>query len=447
MRSATSMAEALPSASAPVDGGRLRGVAGGLLSKGFWTALDQALVSGTNFAAGVALARLCAPVEYGAYAVGFITLMLLVGVQRALATDPLAVLGAGRAREDLRDYVASIWKGQAWGAALAALATAAVGAAMYALGANPATASAIAACGLCSVFFLGHDFRRRLLFVTLEPRAVAALDAVFCGLYLGGIALLWWWDVRLTAAAAFLLMAAASAVACLLGSYLTRPMRRPTGTTEHWGKNWEFGRWVLGDFLGSALIIQGAVYVVAGFGGAESAATFESARLVLAPLQILTIGGGAFLTPWAARQFAEAGAAGLLRRMRPVAAVWCAIFVLYPALVALTPGLWLELFYGGRYSDAASTLMLWAGVYAFLGLAQMPWIVIQTLKRPDLSMAVNLSIGVASLGLMVVLAQVSTVDGVVAGRAVSSALYLLVLAWLAARLLSRARLAEHGETK
>ncbi len=445
MRSASSVAEALPSASAPVEAGRLGSLAGGLLSKGFWTALDQALVSGTNFAAGVALARLCAPVEYGAYAVGFITLMLLVGIQRALATDPLAVLGAGRPREDLRDYVASIWKGQVWGAALAAVATAAVGAVMYAFEANPETAAAIAACGVCALFFLGHDFRRRLLFVTLEPRAVAALDAVFCGLYLGGIALLWWWDVRLTAAAAFLVMAAASATACILGSYLTRPMRSPRGTTEHWGENWEFGRWVLGDFLGGALIIQGAVYVVAGFGGAESAATLESARLVLAPLQILTIGGGAFLTPWAARQFAEAGSAGLLRRMRPVAVAWCAIFVLYPALVALTPGLWLELFYGGRYSDAESTLMLWAGVYAFLGLAQMPWIVIQTLKRPDLSMAVNLSIGVASLGLMVVLARISTVDGVVAGRAVSSALYVLVLAWLAARLLSRARRAEHGE--
>lgn len=317
---------------------------------------------------------------------------------------------------------------------------------MFALELSPETAAAIAACGVCALFFLGHDFRRRLLFVTLEPRAVAVLDAVLCGLYLGGIALLWFAEVQLTAAAAFLLMAAAAAVACALGSYLTRPMRNRRGSSEHWGKNWEFGRWVLGDFLGSALIIQGAVYVVAGFGGAESAATFESARLVLAPLQILTIGGGAFLTPWAARQFAEAGASGLLRRMRPVAAVWCAIFVVYPALVALAPGLWLELFYGGRYSDAGSTLMLWAGVYAFLGLAQMPWIVIQTLKRPDLSMAVNLSIGVASLGLMIVLASISTVDGVVAGRALSSAVYVLVLVWLAARLLNRARNADHGET-
>ena len=59
-----------------------------LAGDGLWTFLDQALVSGTNFVAGVTLARLCTPQEYGAFAVAFITLMLLVGVQRASGDRP-----------------------------------------------------------------------------------------------------------------------------------------------------------------------------------------------------------------------------------------------------------------------------------------------------------------------------------------------------------------------
>lgn len=444
MRAGSSVAEPPPAAAPALPARMVGGGAGGklaigLLGKGFWTALDQALVSASNFVAGVVLARLCTPSEYGAYAVGFITLMLLTGIQRSLATDPLAVLGAGRSRADLQGYVGSIWRGQRWGAFAAAALTAAIGGAMYAGGADQTTSITLAACGLAAFFFLGHDFRRRLLFVALEPRAVAALDAVFCAIYLGGIAVWWALGLELTGAAALLLMAAAAAVSCQLGSRLTRPMRTRQGAAGSWAKNWGFGRWVLGDFLGGALIIQGAVYLVAGFGGTESAATFESARLVLAPLQILIIGGGAFLTPWASRQLAEVGAHGLLRRMRPVAAVWGAAFVLYPALIAMTPGFWLELFYAGRYSEAESTLILWAGVYSFLGLAQLPWIVIHTLRRPDLSMAVNLTVGVGSLALMVVLARFSNVDGVVAGRVLGEVLHLFVLGWLAARLLRRAQ--------
>ena len=354
------------------------------------------------------------------------------------------MLSAGRSADDLRTYVTSVWRGQVWGAAAACGLTLAAAAVALRLADDQATGWALVGCGLAAYFFLGHDFRRRLLFVRLDPRGVFRLDVLFCTVYLSGVAALWLSGAALSALSVMLVMALAAAASCLYGSHLTREMRGARSDPDLWRGNLRFGRWALGDFLGGALIVQGAVYVAALSGGNASAAALESARLILAPLQILIIGGSAFLIPWTAQRLAAGGPRELLRAMRPIALVWGLVFVVYPVLVALAPGRWLELFYAGRYEDAEVTVVIWAGVFALTGLAQLPWIVIQALRRPDLSMALSLTVGALSLLLMLGLAPTWSVDGVVAGRLFGQALSLLALVWIARGLLRRATLAEQG---
>ncbi len=433
--------DAAPGVSTPEVGREERTLAG----KGLWTFLDQALVSGTNFMAGVALARLCSQQEYGAFAVGFVTLMLLVGIQRSLMTDPLSVLTADRDPSDLRASVAAVRRGQGWGAAAAALLLGATALA-FALGRQTSTAGALAGSSVAAYFFLGHDFLRRLLFIRLDPRAVFRMDAVFSTVYIGGVAALWLSGFALSALAVLLVMALAAGASRLYGLHLMRELTCDRIEPGLLRANFRFGRWTLGDFLGGALSIQGAVYLSAGFGGNASAATLESARLILAPLQILIIGGSGFLIPWASQRLAASGARGLLRAMRPLAAVWGLAFVVYPLLVAAAPGRWLELFYLGRYPDAERALVLWAGVYAVMGLAQLPWIVILALRRPDLSMWLSLTVGALSLLTMAGLAPTWNVDGVIAGRLIGQVLSLIALVYIARRLLRQAAVAEECES-
>ncbi|MBI1356923.1 MAG: hypothetical protein GC160_21495 [Acidobacteria bacterium] len=421
-------------------------MASGLARDGFWTALDQVLVSGTNFAAGILLARLCAPEEYGAFAVGFMTLMLLAGVQRAVITDPLAVLGPGRDESELKRYVRSLSQAQAWQALVLAGATGLAAAAVWLAGGPEVTSQALFGTAVAGFFVLGQDYRRRVLFTKLLPQRVLWIDALFCSLYLGGLVVLWRWgaaggaaDEYLSARNTLLAMAVAAAAASALGSSLIRAHQAADAPVERrfWRENWQFGRWLLGDFLGFSLMVQGGIFAVAAMTGNAQAAVFESARLVVGPLQILMTGGHAFLMPWAATRLAEGGGEGLTRALRPVVLVWTLAFVGYPLLVALTPQLWLGLFYGGRYDSAASALVLWAGVYAALGLSQLPWIVVQVLRRPDLAMAVNLSVGAMGLLLMIALTQSLGVEGAVAGRLCGETLHLLVGLGLAWRLLRR----------
>jgi O-antigen/teichoic acid export membrane protein len=416
----------------------------GLARNGLWTALDQVLVSGTNFAGGILLARLCAPEEYGAFAVGFMTLMLLAGIQRALITDPLAVLGPGRDAGELRLFVRSLSQAQSWQALLLAAATAAAAAAVR-LGGGPAeTFQALVGTAVAGYFVLGQDYRRRILFTKLLPSRVLSIDAVFCSLYLAGVTALWrlgavegagegW----LSARNALLVMAVASSAAMAWGSILVRQYVDSAAPVErrYWRESWQFGRWLLGDFIGFSLMVQGGIFAVAAITGNAQAAVFESARLVVGPLQILMTGGHAFLTPWAATQLADHGRQGLARALRPVAMVWVLAFIGYPMLVALTPKLWLSLFYGGRYDAAAPALVLWAGVYAALGLSQLPWIVVQVLRRPDLAMYSKLVVGALGLLLMVWMTLALGVEGAVGARLLGETVHLAIGSWLAWRLL------------
>jgi O-antigen/teichoic acid export membrane protein len=427
--------------------GRLLGLMrNGLARNGFWTAVDQVVVSGTNFAAGILLARLCAPEEYGAFAVGFMMLMLLAGVQRALITDPLAVLGPGLGDGDIRSYVRSLAQLQTWQAVLLASGTAAAAAAVHLVGGPVETVQALLGTAVAGFFVLGQDYRRRILFTKLLPSRVLSIDVVFCALYLGGLAALWRFGVAAGAAEGYLsarntllVMAFASAVAMAWGSVLVREYADAKAPVErkYWRENWLFGRWLLGDFLGFSLMVQGGIFAVAAITGNAQAAVFESARLVVGPLQILMTGGHAFLLPWASTQLAENGPDGLARALRPVAAVWALAFIGYPLLVALTPEMWLSLFYGGRYDEAASALVLWAGVYAALGLSQLPWIVVQVLRRPDLAMFSKLSVGAVGLVLIVVLTASVGVEGAVGARLLGECAHLGIGMWLAWRLLRK----------
>lgn len=418
----------------------------GLARNGFWTALDQVVVSGTNFAAGILLARLCAPEEYGAFAVGFMTLMLLAGVQRALITDPLAVLGPGRADSDVRAYVRSLSLLQSRQALTLAALTLTAAAAVWFGGGPAETVQALLGTAAAGYFVLGQDYRRRILFTKLLPSRVLSIDVLFCTLYLGGVAALWRFGAAagapegyLSARNTLLVMAAASAAAMAWGSVLVRQYADRDAPIErkYWRENWMFGRWLLGDFLGFSLMVQGGVFAVAAMTGNAQAAVFESARLVVGPLQILMTGGHAFLTPWASTQLAESGREGLARALRPVATIWALAFVGYPLLVALTPEFWLTLFYDGRYDSAASALVLWAGVYAALGLSQLPWIVVQVLRRPDLAMYSKLSVGALGLLLIVALTATIGVEGAVGARMLGEIAHLGIGLWLAWKLLRK----------
>ena len=67
--------------------------------------LDQGLISGSNFAASILLARWLTPAQYGAYAVAFSVFILLSLIYLALLLEPMAVFGGSAYHNCLREYL------------------------------------------------------------------------------------------------------------------------------------------------------------------------------------------------------------------------------------------------------------------------------------------------------------------------------------------------------
>src|SRR5438876_369614 len=85
--------------------------------------LDQAILSGTNFAITIVLMKTVAKEEYGYYSIAFAVSLFLVSLQNAVVTTPLAVLLAGKRGAEKDDYVAALY----WGQIIAAIPAAAIG--------------------------------------------------------------------------------------------------------------------------------------------------------------------------------------------------------------------------------------------------------------------------------------------------------------------------------
>ncbi len=389
---------------------------------------DQAVISATHFVLGVTLARLTPAANYGAWALAVGVLLILASVQSAVVTTPLTILGAAREEAALRRWVSALLAGQAvLAAALAALLAA--GALAFGLASGDrALAGALAALAGALVFVQAQEFCRRVLFLRLAVARVLANDAVFCGLQAAGVAALWWLDRRAGGAGAWLsaanvlhVTAGAALAASALGLYQVRKllsMRGLSGAGALLREAWEMGRYNLGAHAGSVVLLYGNRFVAAALGGTVSVAMLEAPRLLVAPLHVASISAAGVTVPRAAQAYAGGGRKGLLAFLTPVAAVWAGGFLAYALVLAVAPGFWLRLLYGGAFAGAEPVLVLWCVCYAVAGLRVLPATALRVTRRWAAVMWTSLAAGGAMLATALPLGALLGVKGVVLGRLV-----------------------------
>lgn len=414
--------------------------------KGVWALADQMLVSGANFATALVLARCTDRGEYGAYVLAFSVMLFLSGLQAALITGPMMVLSPAREAGEFRRYVTSLAALQlATGAGGAALAFAAVGVMSF-LPAGESLRGAFAGMATAVFFVQTQEFARRVLLARLAPARAFVNDLVFRGLQLAGLAGLFLLDRRhggsggwLSARNVFFAIACSALAGSAVGLWQVRSHlgRSLAGARECLRENWRFGRWLLGSSLGNFVLIRANNFIVAGFVGVAGAAMLEAPRLLLAPLQVLAMGGNNVLVPRAAEKYEKGGRKGLLGFLVPAAVVLAVIFIGYAAVVAAAPGFWLRLFFGGRYDGAGTIVVLWAASYAVSGLHVLPRVGLVATRRPDLLMYALLGTAALLLAASTCLSATYGLHGALVAKLGSSIILLGGLALLCRRALGR----------
>lgn len=345
-------------ASLRARGGRLRP----LLQTSFWGLVDQTLISVTNFATLLILARTLGSSEFGAFVLVYTALLFLNGIQTALVTQPHNVLGQNRENDDYIRYTSSTALGQiALAAVLSALtlvgALAAVTLAPHAAAILFALAAAICAWQL-------QEFVRRVLYTEGRLETAFAVDLVsYAGQVVVLLAFVSFGEID--APGALYVAGATSAVGAAVGAWKIRHSLERRVDAAALRENWVFGQWLAAALAASWVAGQLYFYLTGAMRGATAAGALKAAQIVLGPLNTFLLFLFTVLPIRFARTRSRAGDAGLHHALILTYTATAPFVLIYCVAVAIFSGPILRLLYGTSYSGYGSVVVLFS-VYYFV---------------------------------------------------------------------------------
>jgi len=296
-----------------------------------WGVADQALSSLTNFALGILVARSTTPAGFGAFSIVFSTFTLLLGLSRAIASDPLMVRYSATSESRWREGVAAA-TGLAVtvGIALGVLS----GLIGWVLGGT--LGPPLLALGLTLPGLLLQDCWRFAFFASGEGRkaftndalCATALAVTFGALLVSGHA---------SVGTLVLVWGAAAAVGAVAGVVQSR-VRPSLRRLARWGsEHRELIPRYVGEFIATNGGGQLAVYGVGLIAGLGTLGSFRAAYLLFGPLQVVVTGVGMTAVPELVRflrrslRHLRLVSGGLSALLGAIALAWGTVIMLIPA--------------------------------------------------------------------------------------------------------------------
>jgi O-antigen/teichoic acid export membrane protein len=316
------------------------------------TTMDQGVASVSNFAVGVAVARVAGIAGLGAYSLAYTAWLALAAVHRSLITDPMAIendLGQPNAAAHVRSGLAAeLVLGTG-----CVLVFAALGGILLASGQHGYGVGFVAIAPWLP-FLLAQDYWRWVGFMKAQPGKSLNNDCFFLVVQVGMFGLLFALGIRSTVLAIGAWGFGAFAGAAFgLWQYRTRP-------TLHLGAKrirmrWQMSKWLLGSSTSSwgagqaYVVLTGIILGPVGLGGLKAASS-----LINGPSLVLVQAGGSVGLPEASRALADRGWPGL-RKVERVVTLAGVLSVGAIGLVILFYGkALLSLFYGHQFARFAS---------------------------------------------------------------------------------------------
>ncbi len=395
--------------------------------EGYLAAVDQGVISASNFLATIILARNVTPTELGVYGVGFVALRLVRSFQEGLVVQPLNVFGAAMDAASFRRYATSSTLLQVFLAIASSLA-AALGGWLLIITGNDTAGPALFWLWFAFLWWQLQEHIRRMLY-TRGLLSAAVINTVLANA-LRLILMLWWVPQgKLSGIYGLHAIGWGSLGAMLPGlwaarSYWTRDF---ANLKETWSRNWGLGRWLLGGSLANWVAVEFYPVLTAGMISFAAAGAYRALQNLVAPIHLLLRATDTFLTPRAARLFDQNGQGALGLTLRRIYLVSGIPILGVLAIAMLFPVPLLRLLYGETYLSYSDSMILMALFYALL-YAYYP---LQTafkaarLTRP-IFLANLVAIGAMfTVGIWAILRW--GVAGTIAGQALNALIVTLVL--------------------
>lgn len=368
--------------------GRVRAALGALTGpearNGAFTLADQAVASGTNFLAGVAVGRSCSKEEFGLYALGFTAVVFLLNLQNTLVSLPYTVNCPGLPPGERKGYTSSSLLHQLAFSALCAATLFLAGWAFAASGGPGGLSGVLHALAIAMPFLLLREYSRQLNFAWLRGQSALAVDLATAAAYLGGLWMLARW-MELSAARTFIL----SGAACLLAAvgWLFRTRREfsfgSARPVPDFLRNWKLSRWPLAALLANLASMQLYPWFLAGFHGTEVTGVFSACMGTILLVNPFVIGMGNYLGPRIVHAHALEGAKATRDVVRKGILAVLAVLAPFCLFMVIFGDLALRTIYGAKFGGNGEVVALLA-VGQFVDLATFPMATtIFVLGRPE----------------------------------------------------------------
>jgi len=420
------------------------------LRNGSFALADQGLLGGAGFAMAILLGRWLAPEQYGAYALAFSIFLFISGFHNALLLEPMSVLGPGSYRSELRNYLSTvIWMHFAL-TMIVSLVLALFGVAFKFLRPDSVLPAALLGVSIGMPTTLLYWLLRRTAYMEFRP-ALAIRGSVIYALSLVALLFLFRHLQWLTPLTAFVLQAFSS---CLASAFVLVPVwgrfsALPRRDLFHrvLQEHWNYGRWVVGTAFvywcagGAYYVIVGALLRMDDVGALRSLQNFAL------PFSQFLAAIGLWLLPQASASFTGQGSALFHRKTRMMAFFFGAGGTVYMACLLLFGGWVFPLVYAGRYAEYLYLLPLVAFSIPFLAIAEGLSISLRAMRASS-----DVLIGYAVSGAITVfvgllLTYFWGLAGALLSMLISALAFMLVMAYLFAKRLKKARpveAVEHG---
>jgi len=352
-------------------------------AKSFWAILDQGLISGSNFLAGIVLARWLSPAQYGAYGVAFEFFLLLSLFHLALVLEPQRVFASSHYPDCLREYLVVLLRIQGVFTVAVIIILGITVWLIHFLVRQDGLTGALIGMTLAAPFVQFLGLARGAFYVEMAPQYAAKGAAVYCSVVLASL----YFVHRLNLVSPFfalLLMGVGALASSSFLFILLKPTLRLRVSRPTWRKvgeqHWEYGKWVLAG-LGVNLIFGDIYYaLVTSFSGLAATGQLKALFNFSLPVaQTFTALSGLFL-PYSAGVCQKDGPAALRRVMLKIAGLLGTVAVAYWILLILFSKSVIRSLYGTHYSELAALIPWLAAASLPLNLAAVPTIALRAMR-------------------------------------------------------------------
>lgn len=416
-----------------------------IANNGKYAAIDQGIISLSNFLASVLLARLVSPTELGVYVLGFLAIYFIRSVQDGLIIQPLNTFGAISTPAEFKGYFSAaaiqqlILSGLSSGIALL------LGWILTKLG-NDTVGPTIFTLWFCFFTWQLQEFFRRTFYTRGEVQKAVILSGISNIIRLA-IILLPGIHQEITGRTGLNAIGWGALAATAIGLWLAKKYftREIPNLRTTWMKNWRFGRWILGASMADWAVLHLYPIIMAGMVSFAAAGAYQALQNLVAPVHVLLRATDTFATPLAAKAHHQSGFPKLKQILLLIYLVAGVPIIGLLILVMIFAPQLLELLKGDTYLPYANGIFVMVIFYFFLYINWPLQIAFRALRQGKHIFIANLLAIVSMFSVGIWFIHKWELYGAIAGQALNALIISVVLlfAW---RKLKTASTAENQTT-